>query len=90
MGPLISGPKSRFLLEEGLGMIESEPLKEFKNYQYDLTNDHNKPKITAQLSWLGRRLFPSFADSFQRFGLILYANCMQIMKKAPTSFDVSA
>ncbi len=24
---------------EGLGMIESEPLKEFKNYQYDLQLD---------------------------------------------------
>jgi len=26
----------------------------------------------------------------ERFGAILYANCMQIMKKAPTSIDVSA
>ena len=33
---------------------------------------------------------PLFRVAFERFGAILYANCMQIMKKAPTSGDVSA
>jgi hypothetical protein len=33
---------------------------------------------------------PLFRVAFELFGAILYANCMQIMKKAPTSSDVSA
>jgi len=33
---------------------------------------------------------PLFRVAFERFGPILYANCMQIMKKAPTLHNVSA
>ena len=36
------------------------------------------------------RYSPLFRVAFERFGPILYANCMQIMKKAPTHFCVSA